>query len=154
MLSASTDGGLPVPNIYGRCAFEYNPGTGDILLQLPIIRATLNQYEEFNKIENESVDWSRVETDQLGLRYLVELNGSFMSEADKASFVVFEEWAGQGNEFSFYPYYPSNNRPAFYKSKFTTCKVPKDYKLDLSLSEDTAGWYNFNIVFRSPTWED
>lgn len=143
-----------MPNIYGRCAFEYNPGTGFILLQLPIIKATINIHKEVLRIVNESVDGSRIESDVLGMRYLIDLQGSFMSEADKATFILFEEHAAEGKEFTYYPHYPSNNRPAFYKAAYTNCVVPKDYKPDLSLSEDTAGWYNFSIMFTALSWED
>lgn len=138
--------------IYGQPAFEYDSGSGYVLVQLPRCEVRPNIQESGATDVKESLDGTPEIFYRNYIPYEITVDCKAIKEADYLAIETFKRWAMQGGLFRCYPHYATGNpRPAFMPEYWEDCYLPQGTKFGINLTDGIAGFYDFSITFKSKT---
>lgn len=142
-----------MPNYYSRPSFVYDPGTGVIILNVPLCSYQINPQDAGITTVKYSLDGTP-EIHYLNYKPCeFDLSLSDISESDYLAFENFKQYAMKGQLFAFYPYSyaSSSSRPSHEPEYWEDCFVMQGHKWPRGRSEGIAGRYDFTIKFWSKT---
>lgn len=147
---------------YGTPRIKYNAGAGDITLDFP--RFAKGNVQLFNAIQGKTKrNYSGYpQADRLGkwvsviveYEWINEVNEYDWTELGISRHFEYYEWAAflenhyeYARYFTFYPCWPSSNRPIHYPEYLIDCHAELPLKTDLSPMENTTGWHSMKFEF-------